>query len=68
MSNGFTESQFEKLNNIYYNTKTGFSGINDIARKSEENVKFVKQFSKYLLFALTYLFDICDKAPLIPSK
>ena len=34
----------EKLNNIYYNTKTGFSGINDIARKSEENVKSVKTY------------------------
>ena len=34
----------EKLNHIYYNTKTGFSGINDIARKSEENVKSVKKY------------------------
>ena len=34
----------EKLNNIYYNTKTGYSGINDIARKSEENVKSVKTY------------------------
>ena len=34
----------EKLNNIYYNTKSGYSGINDIARKSEENVKSVKQY------------------------
>ena len=34
----------EKLNNIYYNTKTGFSGINDMARKSEENVKSVKKY------------------------
>ncbi len=34
----------EKLNNIYYNTKTGFSGINDIARKSEENPLLVKTY------------------------
>ena len=34
----------EKLNHIYYNTKTGYSGINDIARKSEENVKSVKKY------------------------
>ena len=34
----------EKLNNIYYNTKTGYSGINDIARKSQENVKPVKTY------------------------
>jgi len=34
----------EKLNNIYYNTKIGFSGIDDIARKSEENVKSVKNY------------------------
>src|SRR5271167_3091976 len=33
-----------KLNAIYYNTKTGYSGINDIARKSEENVKSVKTY------------------------
>src|SRR5271163_2069010 len=47
------QSQFEKidiiqneqkLNHIYYNTKTGYSGINDIARKSEENVKSVKTY------------------------
>ena len=34
----------EKLNNIYYSTKTGYSGINDIARKAEENVKSVKTY------------------------
>src|SRR5271165_3818101 len=34
----------EKLNHIYYNTKTGYSGINDIARKSEENPAPVKQY------------------------
>ncbi len=33
----------EKWNKIYYNTKTGFSGINDIPRKSEENVKSVQK-------------------------
>ena len=42
-SNGFARVA-EKLNHIYYNTKTGFSGINDIARKSEENVKAVKKY------------------------
>ena len=30
--------------NIYYNIKTEYSGINDIARKSEENVKSVKKY------------------------
>ena len=34
----------EKLNHIYWNTKIGFSGINDIARKSEENPALVKQY------------------------
>ena len=47
------KSQFEKIdsngvvekwNNIYYSTKTGFSGINDIARKSEENPVLVKTY------------------------
>src|SRR5271165_5339157 len=33
-----------KLNAIYYNTKTGYSGINDIARNSEENVNSVKTY------------------------
>src|SRR5271154_5101455 len=37
-------SNEDKLNHIYYNTKTGYSGINDIARKSEENVKSVKTY------------------------
>ncbi len=34
----------EKINHIYYNTKIGYSGINDIARKSEENAKSVKTY------------------------
>src|SRR5277367_2404879 len=34
----------QKLNAIYYSTKTGYSGINDIARKSEENVNSVKEY------------------------
>src|SRR5277367_3097137 len=33
-----------KLNHIYYNTKTGYSRMNDIARKSKENVKSVKEY------------------------
>src|SRR5271155_1498526 len=37
----------EKLNHIYYNTKTGYSGINDIARKSEENVKSAPNSIRY---------------------
>ena len=34
----------EKLSNIYYNPKTGYSGINDITRKSEESPTQVKQY------------------------
>ena len=42
----------EKLNNIYYNTKTGFSGINDIARKSEENLLVKKYLDSQNVYTL----------------
>ena len=44
----------EKLNHIYHNTKTGYSGIHDIARKSEENVKSVKTYL-YLKMYILYI-------------
>jgi hypothetical protein len=34
----------EKLSDIYYNLKQGYSGINDLVRKSELKQKEVKEF------------------------
>jgi len=41
---GLTDSKRDILNQLYYNPRTGFSGINDLIRKSELKHSDVKEF------------------------